>query len=685
MYIADTSDYRIRKVTVSTGLISTLAGSSSASFSGDGSAATSATLNQPYGLALDSSLNVYIADTYNHRIRKITASTGIITTIAGSSSSGYSGDNGQATSATLNTPGGVALDSEGNVYIADAYNNVIRKVTVSTGVITAVAGTGTTSYSGDGGAATSALLYFPSGLAIDTSDKIYIADYSNYVIRKVSSGVITTVAGQNSVGDGASSSSAIIRNPAGLHVDSSNNLYIADTYGCRVRQVSPTTGIISTIAGTGYCGTSADLIAATSAMLSWAYGIATDSNNNVYIGQYDDYKLRKVSSGIIATIAGTGTSGFSGDDGQGTSAKINSVLSVAVDSSNNVYFTDTVNNRIRRIDASTKVITTVAGSSTSTGYTGDGGAATSATLYYPQGLGFDATGTYMYISDTYNHVIRCVTLSTNIITTIAGTGSTGYSGDGGPATDAKLFYVGGVTVDSSNDIIIADSANNRVRKIDSTTGIITTIAGNGVTGYSSDNVAGTTTSLFYPQDVAVDSSGNIYVAEVYNYRIRKLVYHETSTSSLMIDTVAGTGSGDGAAATSAMLNSPHGLKVDSSGNLYICDYNNGRIRKVTTAGIISTVAGTGYAGNTGNTGQATSATLNGPWGIGLDSSNNMYIADLGNHVIRKVTVSTGIITVVAGKGSSVGTVSDNIAATSSKLYFPSDIVLGTLYTYKQTN
>ncbi len=679
MYIADTADYRIRKVTISTGLISTLAGSNTASFSGDGSAATSATLNMPYGVALDSSLNVYIADTFNHRIRKITVSTGIITTIAGSSSSGYSGNDGQATSAKLNVPFGVALDTSGNVYIADSLNHAIRKVTVSTGVITTIAGTGSGSYSGDGGAATSASLYSPAGVAADSSGNIYIADTYNNVVRKVSSGVITTVAGRNSVGDGGLSTEAFIRRPSGLYIDSSDNMYIADTYSCRVRQLSLATGIISTVAGTGICGSSADSISATSALLYWPYDVATDSNNNIYIGEFFNYKLRKVSNGVITTVAGTGTAGYSGDNGQATSAKINKVFSLVTDSSNNVYFTDTINNRIRRIDVSTNVITTVAGSSTSGSYSGDGGMATSATLYYPQGLGFDSTGMHLYISDTYNQVVRCVTLSTSIITTIAGTGSTGFSGDGGPATSGMLRFLGGLTVDSSDNVIITDTVNDRVRKIDTATGIITTIAGNGVTGYTSDNVAATTTSLFYPQDAAIDSSGNIYVAELYNFRIRKLSYSESSTSSLIIDTVAGTGSGDGGAATSGMLNSPHGVKVDSSGNMYIADYLNQKIRKVTSTGTISTVAGTGYSNYYGSNIQATSALFRNPYGIGLDSSNNIYIADRNNHVIRKITVSTGIITTVAGKASTTGSVTDNVAATSSKLYYPTDVTVGTSY------
>ena len=163
----------------------------------------------------------------------------------------------------------------------------------------------------------------------------------------------------------------------------------------------------------------------------------------------------------------------------------------------------------------------------------------------------------------------------------------------------------------------------------------------------------------------MDSSGNIYVAEIYNFRVRKLTYYDSSTSSLIIDTVAGAGGGDGGAATAAMLNSPHGVKVDSSGNLYISDYSNQKIRKVSSAGTISTVAGMGYAFYYGINIQATSAALNFPFGIGLDTSNNIYIADRASHLIRKVTVSTGIITTVAGKGSTVGTVSDNIAATSS--------------------
>ncbi len=301
--------------------------------------------------------NIYISDTTNQRVRKVTVSTGIITTIAGTGTGSYSGDNGPATSAGLNYPYGISLDSAGNVYIADYYNNRIRKVTVSTGIITTFAGTGASSYSGDGGAATSASLFFPNYVAIDSLDNVYISDGSNHRIRKVtvSTGIITTIAGSSTSGsysgDNGPATSATLSGPSGIALDSAGNIYIADTNNNRIRKVTVSTGIITTYAGIGTQGFSGDNGQASSATFISPSGVAVDSSGNVYIADYSNQRIRKVTvfTGIITTIAGNGGTGFSGDNGAATSAALYYPSKVAVDTSGNLYITDSLNDRIRKV------------------------------------------------------------------------------------------------------------------------------------------------------------------------------------------------------------------------------------------------------------------------------------------------------------------------------------------------
>jgi uncharacterized protein (TIGR03437 family) len=330
--------------------ITTIAGNNSAGFSGDGSAATSAQISGPWGIAVDSSGNIYFADQFNHRIRKIDTS-GNISTVAGKGTSGFSGDGGSATSAELASPVGVAVDSSGNLYIADTGNNRIRKV--SGGNISTIAGTDTAGFSGDGGAATSAQLKTPVGIVVDSSGNIYFSDSGNNRIRKITTdGNINTIAGNGSsgsAGDGGPATSARLKGPRGLALDSAGNLYIADADNSRIRRVA-TDGTITTVAGNGTAGFAGDGGPATQASLNGARSVAVDGAGNLYISDYYNSRVRKITAnGTILTIAGNGLFAFSGDGGPGTEATLNFPLGVAVGSGGKVFIADTGNNVIRQL------------------------------------------------------------------------------------------------------------------------------------------------------------------------------------------------------------------------------------------------------------------------------------------------------------------------------------------------
>lgn len=566
LYIADICNNRIRKV--SNGVINTVAGNGTQGFSGDNGPAPGAQLNQPCGVTVDSVGNLYIADTANDRIREL--SNGVIITVAGNGTPGFGGDNGPSTGARLNQPFGVALDSAGNLYIADSGNNRVRKV--SNGVIATVAGNGTATLSGDNGPATSAQLNQPLGVAVDSAGNLYIAESTNSRIRKVANGLITTVAGNGTrgfSGDNGPAASSQLDFPRGVATGSVGNLYIADSDNHRIREVS--NGVITTVAGGG--SSFGDNGPATSAQLDPS-GVAVDRSGNLYIADANGSRVRKVSNGVITTVAGGGTQ--LGENGPATSAQFYTPLSVTADSTGNLYVADTWNNRIRKV--SNGVITTVVGSGPCTGFgfcgfAGDDGPATNAQLNNPYGVAVDSAGN-LYIADTNNNRVRKV--SNGVITTVAGNGTQGASGDNGPAIGAQLTNPSGVAVDLVGNLYIADSNNNRVRKVSN--GIITTVAGNGTVGSNGDGGPATGAQLYFPTGIALDSAGNLYISDSNHNRIRKV-------SNGVITTIGGNGTpgfgGDGGPAINAQLNYPNGVAVDSAGTLYIADELNMRVRILT--------------------------------------------------------------------------------------------------------
>jgi sugar lactone lactonase YvrE len=333
--------------------------------------------------------------------------------------------------------------------------------------------------------------------------------------------------------------------------------------------------------------------------------------------------------GVITTVAGDHIAGFGGDGGPATGARFNYPEGIAFDASGNMYVTDYVNHRIRKISPS-GIISTFAGTG-SPGYSGDGGPATLAHLFYPVGITVDASGN-IYFADASNNRIRKINTS-GIISTVAGNGSTSFSGDGGPATAAALYWPSAVALDAGGNIYITDFSNNRVRKV-STSGIISTFAGTGTAGYSGDGGAATLAQLSLPYGVNVNSSGDIYISDYGNHVVRKIA------PSSIITTFAGTGtpgfSGDGGPATAAQFNLPQGVVFDALGNSYIVDMKNHRVRKISTSGIISTVAGNGIAGYSGDGGIATLAQLDSPCALAVDINASLYVCEFGNQVVRKI-------------------------------------------------
>jgi len=580
LYIADSSNQRIRKVTPA-GTISTFAGGG---FGGDGSAATSASLNFPSGLAFDGSGNLYFADTTGHRIRKITAADGKISTVAGTGTAGYSGDGAAAASAQLNSPYGIALDGAGNVYVADRLNHRIRKITAVDSKIATIAGTGVPGYSGDGGLATAAQLYVPHAVAVDAAgNNIYIADWQNHRLRKITTadGKIATIAGNGSAnysGDNGPAAAAQLNLPQNLSLDAAGNLFVSDYNNFRVRKIAAADASIATVAGNGTSGWSGDGGAATAAQLGTYLHVATDATGNLYIADSEDHRVRKVATnGTISTFAGNGTQGFGGDGGAATSAQLNSPVGIAFDGAGNLYIAEQLGQRVRKV-ATDGTISTFAGNGNSN-FSGDGGLATAASLSFPRAVAADAAGN-VYIADTSNSRIRKVGADGKI-STIAGNGTQGYAGDNGAAIDAQLNGPSAIKIDRTDNLYIADTNNHRVRKV-SADGKIATIAGNGTQGYSGDGGAATDAQLLLPSGFATNPIGELYVTDWYANSVRKI------SAGGVIDRVAGSAGGnrgfggDNGPAIDALLSSPYDIAFDAAGNFYIADGANRRIRKISS-------------------------------------------------------------------------------------------------------
>ena len=611
----------------------------------------------------------------------ITVNAQIINTIAGN---GLVGDGGPATDAALKVVWNVGTDAAGNVYIVDGLSNRIRKIDAITGIISTFAGNGLTAFSGDGGLAAKASLNNPTDIFIAPSGNFYIVDGKNYRIRKVdpTTGIITTIAGTGVLGydgDGGPALSAKIA-PFRLCVDVDENIYFTDGWHYVIRKIDGITGIITTIAGTGIegdYGTSGDGGPAILANVYYQMGICIDSKKNIFISDLGIPRIRKIDAvtGIINTIAGGGSS--VADNILAINSKLSTnTRSVSVDSANNIYIGAKAH--CRKIDAVTGIISSVIGSGaiTTLGFSGDGGPATLAKMNAGGGMFIDRHGD-IYVSDFINRRVRKVPAATGIINTIGGNGGFGlYNGDNIFATGACLNEPNNICIDTASNIYIADKSNNRIRKISSSTGLISTIAGTGVAGFSADGTLAISAPITVSQ-VRMDLENNLYFNDG-NNRIRKI-----NALTNKITTVAGNGgsgfSGDGILATSSAL-SISDFCVDSYGYIFIATGFNSRVRMVdASTGLISTLGSGVKATNSnfGDGGLVSAAKFGNPNGIFSDKYDNLFIADRSFGVVRKVDIMTGIITTVAGNGTYGNTAVDGTIATAGFLGNISNIFVDT--------
>ena len=634
----------------------------------NGLPALSVTLNMPAGVASDGKGNIYVALRAAHQVVRIDPN-GILWLVAGTGASGNqgsSGDGGPAVSAPLSIPLGLAFDSSGNLYIADAGSNRIRMVDLS-GVIHAFAGNGNNANSGDGGPAVNASLKTPSAIVFDANGNLLIADTGNNEIRMVSpAGVITRVAGNGNAsydGDNGTALTAGFSGPTGVAVDKSGNILVADTGNQRIRMIAPD-GTTSVIAGTGTKGSFGDGRLATIASLSNPGSLAIDSAGNLYIADIGNDRVRRITSdGKIANYAGTGTLAAGGDGGWAIAANLN-LAAIAIDPQNNLLIADGANYRVRFVTASNGIITTIGGNGLIT--------------YNPQNM--FRNGDALYFSDSTANRIRKFDLSSGAgsISLVSGTGAATFSATDDVGLTARLNTPRGITMDGAGNLYFADSKNERVRKI-TPLGAITVVAGDGTANSTGDGGLATSAEVNLPVDVAVagNGTGNLYVLEETGQRVRVITPDGKISTFAGTDTL-GTSTSPTGVATSQPLNSPQGLAVDSSGAVYISDTGNNIVRKVTTDGNITTVAGTGTAGYTGDGGPATSATLRSPIGIAVDSYGNLFIADARNAALREVGAD-GIISTVAGIPANTpvaGYNGDGSPATAFSLSQPTGVVIG---------
>lgn len=682
-----------------------------------------ANLYNPYQVAVDAAGNVYVAASAQHRIFKI-STTGTETVVAGTGTSGYFGDGGQAVKAELATPWGVAVDSASpaNVYIADTDNCLVRKVNQTSGVITTIAGLvtvptsgnpyATCGYAGDGGAANKAEMYYPSALAINpTTNDLYITDYSNGLVRKVAggapTGTISTVAGTPGTnctgvapyGNGAAATSAELCSPTGIALDTTvtpANIFISEYSRCVVREVVGSSKDIYLVAGSYSLGCGfTDNVNALSAQLWQPYQLhvsVSGTTTTVGIADYENARVRQFTltytsavpkPGTITTIAGKGQGGYCNDGGPVLNACMNPVGLAYNSATGNYYIGDYGSNRVREVTKSTTFISTIDGwgpnggtqvsFSDPVGLTGSGG---TPSLYYPMGIYADPTSTKVYLGGYEGNAVYVWNSATNEISGFAGSGVGGFAGDGGTAssTNTDLYYPIGIGKDSKGNIYIADSENCAIREVN-TSGDITTVAGGSpgaLKGCGYANSSAVDSQFYIPYGVAADAANNLYIADYDNCAIRKITASTEEVSTIAGGPTLGCGySGDGGPAVKAQIKNPNSIALDAAGNIYFSDVNNYRVREIVAAtGIIQTVAGDGAYGYTGDGPSTGNEITNGY--VTSDPNGNLFLSDTDNELLRWIT-PTGQMITFAGTLDTAGFAGDGGPALKAEFYLPAQI------------
>jgi sugar lactone lactonase YvrE len=659
------------------GAITTVAGGST--YVGDGLLATSAVLRRPEGLAVTPGGDILIADSGQQRIRRVPAVAGLIHTIAGIGSSGYSGDGLPAVLSAVSQPSSLALDPEGNLYLADTAGHRIRMLEAATGRLLDVAGTGSPGFTGDG-PALQAQLNQPAGVAVAPDGSIWVSDQGNHRIRRIDpiDGRLETVAGTGQAGYGGDqgpASQARVNSPAGLAAAADGSIVVADRGNHRIRVITPD-GSIRTVAGTGQPGFAGDNGPAVEAELNQPSAVAADSDGVILIADSGNHRIRRISPGqqVLTTLAGNGLADFGGDGGPATAASLHHPTALAVDATGNLLVADTLNRRIRRIEALSGLITTVAGSDAD--FSGDGGPPGLAALEAPAGLAVVGDG--LLIAEEEGHRIRFsdlpgggTTLSgaEQTIITLAGDGIPGDRNAEGDPQQARFANPSGLSLGPGQSVLIADTGNHKLRRVEGDS--VTTLAGNGQADYL-DDVPALTAAFRSPADVTVDPLGGFLIADTVNHRIRRL------DPQGFVNSLAGTGiagdAGDGDQPTRARLNQPTALVADTQGRIYFCDRGNHRIRMIDrTARTITTIAGTGQPGYSGDDGPAAAAKLREPSGLAL-AGRLLFVGDTGNHRIRVTNLDSGEIRLLAGTGVP-GFSGDGGNAAGAKLRRPARLTL----------
>ncbi len=641
IFVADSYNDRIRKIDLA-GRVTTFAGNGIAGFV-DGTSGLNGTaeFNLVNGLGIDASHNLYVTELNNNAIRKIDVN-GNVTTIAGNGTAGFvDGTGGAHGTAEFNQPQALVVDAQGNIFVADQYNNAIRKIDMN-GNVTTFAGNGTMGYvDGTGGPNGTAEFDFPTGLAFDGQGNLLVADQYNNRVRKIDvNGNVTTVAGNGTAGfvdgTGGVNGTAEFNIPASLVVDGHGNIIVADEGNNSIRAIDPS-GNVTTLAGNGMYG----FVDGTggphgSAEFSGPVALALDTQGNIIVADLANERIRQVdANGNVTTLAGSSTFGFADGQAQPTeTAEFNSPWAVRMDNQNNILVADSSNNRIRKID-SADLVSTLAGNGVPGFVDGTAGPNGTASFDAPTALAVDSQGN-VFVSDAANERIRKIDVNGNV-TTVAGNGTMGnVDGTGGPAGTAEFYDPFGLALDGLGNIFVADSGNNSIRKIDAN-GNVTTVAGNGTLGFANGTGGRNGTAEFFdPSGVVVDAQGNLLVADTGNNCIRKIDRNGNVT------TFAGSqqsGFADGTIGPNgtARFDFPSDLVFDAQGNLLVADAANAAIRKIDPNGNVTTIAGNGNDGfANGTLGMSGTAEFNGPFSLTVDAQGNIFVADLYNNCIRKI-------------------------------------------------